>query len=103
MTTSISNEFKVMEDVSNITAFNTDPFNTWKSAFRECVKLSSKAIDRQLDEETTKRLEVWKTVAHGDFADYAIKGANDAEKFVADVNDLSLINNFDYLQKLFDK
>jgi phosphoribosylpyrophosphate synthetase len=33
--------------VSNITAFNTDPYSTWKSAFRECVKLSSKIIDRQ--------------------------------------------------------
>jgi predicted transcriptional regulator len=103
MTTSISSEFKVMEDVSNVTAFNTDPFNTWKSAFRECVKLSSKAIDRQLDEETSQRLEVWKTVAHGDFAEYAIRGANDAEKFVAEGNNLSLINDFDYLQKLFNK
>ncbi|MDV7400416.1 hypothetical protein RZS08_53870, partial [Arthrospira platensis SPKY1] len=36
MTTSISGKFKAIEKISNITAFNTDPFNTWKSAFREC-------------------------------------------------------------------
>ena len=30
--------------VSNITAFNTDPFNTWRSAFRECTKLASAII-----------------------------------------------------------
>ena len=52
MTTSISSLFKAMPEVSNITAFNTDPFNTWKSAFRECCKLASKTIERQNDEET---------------------------------------------------
>ena len=25
--------------ISNITAFNTDEWNTWKAAFRECAKL----------------------------------------------------------------
>lgn len=103
MTTSISNEFKIIHEVSNITAFNTDPFNTWKSAFRECVKLSSKVIDRQSTEETTQRLEVWKTIAHGNFAEYSIKGAKDAEQFVSEGNNVALINDFDYLQQLFNK
>ena len=41
MTTSISNRFRpAMEQISQrIQAFNTTPFDTWKSAFRECVKL----------------------------------------------------------------
>ena len=47
MTTSISKKFKPMPVVSNITRCDTDPFNTWKSAFRECVKRASKTIDRQ--------------------------------------------------------
>ena len=51
----ISNKFKVVNKISNITAFNTDEFNTWKSAFRECVKLASKVIDGQVDEETEIR------------------------------------------------
>jgi uncharacterized protein with ATP-grasp and redox domains len=101
MTTSISKEFKVMEEVSNVTAFNTDPFNTWKSSFRECVKLSSNSINRQLDDETLQRLTIWKTVAQGNYAEYAIKGAMDAEQFVKEGNDLSLINDFDYLNKMF--
>ena len=50
MTTSISNNFKAIKQVSNITGFNSDPFSAWKSAFRECVKLSSKVIDRQENE-----------------------------------------------------
>ena len=39
MTTSISNRFRPMEQIFNVSAFNTTPFDTWKSAFRECVKL----------------------------------------------------------------
>ena len=52
MTTSISDRFRPMEQVSNISVFNTDAFNTFKSAFRECAKLSSKVIDRGDDKET---------------------------------------------------
>ena len=50
MTTSISPKFKLMQDVSNITAFNVDEFSTWRSAFRECCKLASAVIDRQKQE-----------------------------------------------------
>ena len=61
MTTSISNKFKTMPEVSNITVFNTDAFSTWRSAFRECVKLSSRSIDRQNHQETLERLDTWLT------------------------------------------
>jgi hypothetical protein len=44
MTTSISSKFKSMPYVSNITAFNTDPLSTWRSAFRECVKLDTNLL-----------------------------------------------------------
>jgi len=64
MTTSISERFKAVQEVSNITVFNTDPFNTWKGAFRECAKLASKVIDRQKEDETNARLETWTTVGH---------------------------------------
>jgi len=76
MTTSISNNFKAVQKISNITAFNTDPFSTWKSAFRECVKLSSRIIDRQEDNETKKHLETWCTVGKDQpYGEYAIAGA----------------------------
>ena len=51
MTTSISSYFYPIPIISNISSFNTDPFNTWKSAFRECVKLSSKIIKNQKDKK----------------------------------------------------
>jgi hypothetical protein len=98
MTTSISDKFKSVPVVSNITLFNTDPFNTWKSAFRECVKLSSRTINRQNDKETSNRLEIWCTVGIDQpFGEYAISGANEGREF-----GLKYSNNKDMLIKIND-
>ena len=103
MTTSISPKFNVVEQVSNITVFNTGDFETWKSAFRECAKLASKSIDRQNEDETNERLETWTTVGHTrDFGEYAIRGARAGMEFgLSNKSDISLINDFDWLEKQF--
>jgi hypothetical protein len=107
MTTSITNKFKPIHEISNITAFNTGPFETWKSAFRECAKLSAKVIDRQKDDETNARLKIWTTVGSDrDFGEYAIQGAIQGseygEKHSQSPDDLRRINDFDWLQEQFD-
>ena len=105
MTTSISPHFIAVDQVANITAFNTDPFNTWKSAFRECAKLSSKVISRQNNEETEQRLDAWCTKGiERQYGDYALAGANAGRKFgVSNRSDISLINNFEWLHEQFSK
>ena len=107
MTTSISPNFKSLKEISNITAFNTDPFNTWKSAFRECCKLSSKVIDRQNETETNARLEVWCRVGTDkQYGEYAIKGAIMGKQYGLDNKNnptaLIKINDFDWLREQFD-
>jgi hypothetical protein len=107
MTTSIGEFFKAVDSVSNLTSFNTDPFNTWKSAFRECCKLSSKVIDRQDDNETTHRLEVWCTVGEDKpYGKYSIIGARMGKEFGLknknNPTELKKINDFDWLKELFD-
>jgi len=103
MTTSISSRFKSMPAVSNITAFNTDSFATWRSAFRECVKLSSKVINRQDSTETIERLDIWCTVAEGEYSQDAIRGAIAGRKYGEENKDnpemLSKINDFDWLKQ----
>lgn len=103
MTTSISKLFKPMPEIANITAFNTDAFNTWRSAFRECAKLASASIDRQNYQETADRLNTWMTycptvmfgkeAVAGAFAgkEYGRKNASNKEA-------LSKINDFTWLQ-----
>jgi len=108
MTTSISKKIRIVPTVSNYTSFNTDPFNTWKSAFRECVKLSSKVIDKDYQEETDDRLHVWCTVGKAEkFGEYAIAGANAGKEYgytnIADSKALSKINDFDWLLTQFQK
>jgi hypothetical protein len=97
MTTNISKNFKVMDEVSNITAFNTDEYSTWRSAFRECAKLAVIA-----DTEANERLDIWCNVAQGDYAEFAIKGAcagrSYGEKNTSDPEALSKINDFTWLQ-----
>ncbi len=104
MTTSISDKFEVVNEVSNITKFNTDEWSTWKSAFRECAKLASKTIDRQEQGETDERLKTWTTVGHDrPFGKYALAGATAGMEFgLSSGSDLRLINNFDWLKEQFN-
>jgi len=98
MTTSINRRYKVVHRLSNVTAFNTDDFNAWRSAFRECAKLSSKVIDGQVDAETAKRLDAWCTVGadrpHGGACiDGAIAGRRFGEENRDNMDRLKLIND----------
>ena len=107
MTTSISKKFKAMDTVSNVNAFNTDEFTTWRSAFRECCKLASRVIERQYEEETQQRLDTWCTVgADRAFGDYAIKGAQTGRQYGLENKNnpeaLRKINDFDWLKEQFD-
>ena len=97
MTTNISKNFKVMDEVSNITAFNTDEYSTWRSAFRECAKLAVIA-----NVEAIERLNTWCSIATGNYSDFAIKGAiagkQYGEKNASNPEALSKINDFTWLQ-----
>ena len=104
-TTSISTKFKAVQVISNITAFNTDEWNTWKAAFRECAKLSSKTIERQNEEETNERLKTWTTVGHDrQYGEYALAGATAGMEFglSCGADELKNINDFDWLKDKFN-
>lgn len=108
MTTSISSKFKVMPTVSNITKFNTSPFNTWRSAFRECVKLSSGVIHGNELTESQVRLNTW-LYQGGDaeFGEYAKGGASAGQWYGTTYKDdptaLSKINDYEWLEIQFNQ
>jgi len=107
-TTSISDKFKAMPGTANYTAFNTNPYDTWKSAFRECTKLSSSVIQKSKKDETDERLEIWCTINNGaKYGEYSIKGANSGRdygtKHADDEDALSKINDYDWLHKKFEE
>ncbi len=108
MTTSIGCPFVPKFQISNVTAFNTDPFNTWKSAFRECVKLSSNIIDNNDNIDDEYRLKVWcSRGAKRQFGEYALLGAQQGKDFGEEYRDnkeaLKKINDFDWLEQKFEE
>jgi len=107
ITTRISKNIKVMDTISNYNNFATSPLNAWRSAFRECVKLSSKVIDRQVEEETAQRLNTWCTVARGEFAEYVLAGANYGKEYgianKGNAVNLAKVNNFLWLESEFNR
>ncbi len=107
MTTTIGCPFVPKFQISNITAFNTDPFNTWKSAFRECVKLASSIIPNGDNVDNEYRLELWCTRGRDrPYGEYCLMGANQGKEFGMyyrnDISSLKKINDFTWLQEQFD-
>lgn len=96
MTLSIGDDFSI-QPTASITNFDTSPFETWKSAFRECVKLSQKT-----DDESKERLNIWKTVANGEYASYCLRGAIEGCKYGTQGKRLELINDFKWLAERFE-
>ena len=86
----------VVPIVASISRFNTDPWVTWRSAFREVIKLKLE-VDQGAGPEIQHRLRVWCSKANGDNADYCLAGANDALEYYQLVN-----GNYEALKLSFD-
>lgn len=105
MTTSIGKGVKIVNITSNVTQFNTDPYNAWKGAFREAVKLSSGVIKNQ-DANTEFRLKEWCSAEYinREHGKYVIEGAQHGKEWAKENQDkLHLINDFDWLQKKYNE
>jgi hypothetical protein len=95
LTTTISKDLKVIDKISVETRFNVDPFSTWRSAFRESVKLSIL--------KDSKRLKNWLT-EEASFLEFAREGLMDGVEFAKknSKNSLHSINDYDWLKKYFE-
>lgn len=100
MTTSLP--LKIFPSVKSVTHFNYNPFGTWRSAFREAVKLSQND-----DDESRFRLDAWCATAKGAYADFSLHGAQTGRHYGetrrGDAKSLSIINNYEELRAIFDQ
>jgi hypothetical protein len=71
---------ETVEILSGTATFNTDPYSTWRTAFREVIKLQSDYTD-----VAEQRLNTWLTVAEGEFAESCLQGAKDALEYYDNV------------------
>jgi len=65
--------------------FNQDAWTTWRTAFREVLKLRL-FMDTQPTLETEHRLTTWLTQAQGNYSNYCLDGAKDAVEYYESVN-----------------
>jgi len=72
---------ETVEILSGIATFNTDSYSTWRTAFREVIKLKSDYTDI-----AAERLKVWTTKAKGKFANECLQGASDAIEYYNEVH-----------------
>jgi len=106
MTLGISNNIKIIKELSNITHFNVDEFSTWRSAFRECVKLTLNVINKKDNDESLQRLTSWCELGlDKPFGEYCIQGAREGKNYALvnydNTEALKLINDFDWLKERF--
>lgn len=78
--------------LSGIATYNTDEFITWRTAFREVIKLK-----KENSEISLKRMDAWLNKATGDFAEYSIYGAKDGLDYYHEVN-----GDFDKLKQSYE-
>jgi hypothetical protein len=81
----LSAAHEVVPICASISRFNTDPWVTWRSAFREVLKLQ-REVDQGADVEIQYRLNTWLTVAHGENAQWCLQGAADAQQYYQSIN-----------------
>jgi len=97
LTTSVSNKFKIIDQISNETRFNASEFDTWRSAFRECAKLAVKT-----DNESKHRLSKWLTInMDADFTDWAKKGAMQGRDYALKNPTINRVNDYEWLEQQF--
>jgi hypothetical protein len=90
----------VIDYAFTTTNYNRSPYDTWKTAFRHCVKLMSMIFrSRPNAKNLDTYLEQWKSCKDSSSynADWAYKGFLDAEQYVQQFD-----NNFDELNKIND-
>lgn len=71
--------------LSGVARFNQDPWMTWRTAFREVIKLQQfESVQPTI--EGASRLHTWCTVADGDYAEWCLRGAHDAVEYFKSTN-----------------
>jgi len=91
--------------LSGTAHFNQDAWTTWRTAFREVLKLRL-FMATQPTVETEHRLNVWLTTAQGNYSNYCLDGARDAveyyESVAGDPAQLQLSFDWQWLRARYD-
>jgi hypothetical protein len=104
---SISDSMRFVRKVASEHRFNGSPFETWRTAFRECAKLASGAVLRQDQRLRNLLLSTWfSTLADAEFAYWCLLGARQGRAFGESCNknvgNIRVINDYIRLRQMFE-
>lgn len=77
----MSKPHDIVPVVSGIAEYNSDPIMTWRTAFREAIKLKADGSDESLE-----RLSTWLTYARGQHCEWSMIGAEDGVRYYESVS-----------------
>jgi len=105
MTTTLADAYIKVNVLASEHRFNYNPYSTWRTAFREAIKLSAGLNKNNNDQESQDRLAMWCTAGiEAQYGYFAIEGARQGVAYAKskDAN-FELVNDFKWLrQKFYD-
>lgn len=102
--TTAHSKIKIKPIILSMHKFNISKYETFKSVFREIIKLSYREKYFE-DLEASLRLNMWRTSFNesADFVDVAKQAIDIADTFFARNENLEVINNYNYLKIIYRK
>jgi len=106
--TSFLGKIRTVKKTLNIHRFNSSAFHAWRTAFRECVKLSSSTIVNRNKIDDEYRLTVWcekfNDVEYAEFVKLgAIQGRDFGNSNKNNPAELKKINDFIWLNRSYEQ
>lgn len=103
MTTSLADAYIKVNVLASEHRFNYSPYSTWRTAFRECVKLSSGINKNNNDQESRDRLDMWCDAGlESQYGYFSVVGARQGVAFAKKHKDnLNMVNDFEWMQEQF--
>ena len=88
--------------VSGIAEYNSDLLMTWRTAFREAIKLKAAG-----DAESLSRLDTWVSYAQGNYCEWSVLGSQDGVEYYDNVigvhTELMKSFSWDWLKDYFNR
>jgi hypothetical protein len=103
MTTTLADAYIKVNVLASEHRFNYTPFSTWRTAFREAVKLSSGINKNNNDQESQDRLTMWcQAGLENNYGYFSLIGARQGVAYAKKYkNNLDKVNEFAWLEEQF--
>jgi hypothetical protein len=104
MTTTLADHYIKVNVLASEHRFNYSAYSTWRTAFREAVKLSSGINKNNNDRESQERLTMWcEAGSETAWGYFSIQGAREGCRYASEEFDAMNVNDFDWLEQRFKR